>query len=135
MSLYVLVYLIDVLHSIGIGLGVVLVAAAPVLVFATMAKLENLHECKQYKRDGTRAYYAEQYEMAATIANKKSYILYAVMLCVWMLIPSKQTLVTMSGLYIGGQVIESVQKSAVYEKAYNLLLSELDEILDKADKK
>lgn len=60
------------------------------------------------------------------ILGKTSLILGSLIL----LLPSKQGLAMLGGVYVGSQVYESIDKSAITQKAIKVLNQELDGYLD-----
>lgn len=123
--LYFIVYLFDVYGPIlktVLGFAIFMFIGA----FAILAQLEEADEdtiaekIKEIK---------EQNEKLTTRANKAlSKGLFALIL--YILLPSKQGLAMLGGVYVGTEIYEGLNKSTLVEKSVKILNKELDNYLD-----
>lgn len=123
--LYFIVYLFDVYGPILktiLGFAIFMFIGA----FAILAQLEEADE-------GTPAEkikeIKEQNEKLTTRANKALMKgLFALIL--YILLPSKQGLAMLGGVYVGTEIYEGLNKSTLVEKSVKILNKELDNYLD-----
>lgn len=123
--LYFIVYLFDVYGPIlktVLGFAIFMFIGA----FAILAQLEEADEdaapekIKEIK---------EQNEKLTTRANKALMKgLFALIL--YILLPSKQGLAMLGGVYVGTEIYEGLNKSTLVEKSVKILNKELDNYLD-----
>lgn len=123
--LYFIVYLFDVYGPIlktVLGFAIFMFIGA----FAILAQLEEADEdaapekIKEIK---------EQNEKLTTRANKALMKgLFALVL--YILLPSKQGLAMLGGVYVGTEIYEGLNKSTLVEKSVKILNKELDNYLD-----
>ena len=123
--LYFIVYLFDVYGPIlktVLGFAIFMFIGA----FAILAQLEEADEdaapekIKEIK---------EQNEKLTTRANKAlTKGLFALIL--FILLPSKQGLAMLGGVYVGTEIYEGLNKSTLVEKSVKILNKELDNYLD-----
>ena len=123
--LYFIVYLFDVYGPILktiLGFAIFMFIGA----FAILAQLEEADEdaapekIKEIK---------EQNEKLTTRANKALMKgLFALVL--YILLPSKQGLAMLGGVYVGTEIYEGLNKSTLVEKSVKILNKELDNYLD-----
>lgn len=123
--LYFIVYLFDVYGPIlktVLGFAIFMFIGA----FAILAQLEEadegaaLEKIKEIK---------DQNEKLTTRANKALMKgLFALIL--YILLPSKQGLAMLGGVYVGTEIYEGLNKSTLVEKSVKILNKELDNYLD-----
>lgn len=123
--LYFIVYLFDVYGPIlktVLGFAIFMFVGA----FAILAQLEEADEdtpaekIKEIK---------DQNEKLTTRANKALMKgLFALIL--YILLPSKQGLAMLGGVYVGTEIYEGLNKSTLVEKSVKILNKELDNYLD-----
>ena len=123
--LYFIVYLFDVYGPIlktVLGFAIFMFIGA----FAILAQLEEANEdaapekIKEIK---------DQNEKLTTRANKALMKgLFALIL--YILLPSKQGLAMLGGVYVGTEIYEGLNKSTLVEKSVKILNKELDNYLD-----
>lgn len=123
--IYFIVYLFDVYGPILktiLGFAIFMFIGA----FAILAQLEEADEdtpaekIKEIK---------EQNEKLTTRANKAlTRGLFALIL--YILLPSKQGLAMLGGVYVGTEIYEGLNKSTLVEKSVKILNKELDNYLD-----
>lgn len=123
--LYFIVYLFDVYGPIlktVLGFAIFMFIGA----FAILAQLEEADEdtpaekIKEIK---------DQNEKLTTRANKAlTKGLFALVL--YILLPSKQGLAMLGGVYVGTEIYEGLNKSTLVEKSVKILNKELDNYLD-----
>ena len=127
--LYLIVYLFDFYGSFINTLLGLLIASTGCGVIAALFALFNF-DIKDY--EGKESYWLNLKNTYYTaikmlkILGKTSLILGSLIL----LLPSKQGLAMLGGVYIGSQVYESIDKSAITQKAIKVLNQELDGYLD-----
>lgn len=123
--LYFIVYLFDVYGPIlktALGFAIFMFIGA----FAILAQLEEADEdTAQEKIKEIK----EQNEKLTTRANKAlTKGLFALIL--YLLLPSKQGLAMLGGVYVGTEIYEGLNKSTLVEKSVKVLNKELDNYLD-----
>lgn len=69
-----------------------------------------------------------------TILNHKAFKCLWVVAILGLFMPSKQTMYTVLGLYIGSEVVSEASKSPLYDKAYKVLERSIDEYLKEEEK-
>nr|DAX35487.1 MAG TPA: hypothetical protein [Caudoviricetes sp.] len=127
--LYLIVYLFDFYGSFINTLLGLLITSTGCGVIAALFALFNFdnkdYEGKEsYWLNLKNAYYSAIKMLK--ILGKTSLILGSLIL----LLPSKQGLAMLGGVYVGSQVYESIDKSAITQKAIKVLNQELDGYLD-----
>lgn len=121
--IYSLLYLSDILSTLD-DLSGYLIFCCVFLIIRLISFLvvgEDLNQCLSI-------------ENAKYWLKKSGYAL-VFLLLTNVLIPQKQTLILISSMYIGENVITEVSKSPLYDKAYKLAEAKLDELLDSSTNK
>lgn len=115
--IYFLLYLSDILSTLDVLSGYLAFCCVFLIVgfIAFLAIGEDLNQCLSIEN--------------AKYWLKKSGYAFVFLLLTNVLIPQKQTLILISSLYIGENVITEVSKSPLYDKAYKLAEAKLDELL------
>lgn len=127
--LYFIVYLFDFYGSFINTLIGLLISSAGCAILAAFFALFNFDN-KDY--DGKESYWLNLKNVYYTsmkmlkIFSKVTLVLGLSIL----LLPSKQGLAMLGGVYIGSQVYDSLDKSAITQKAIKVLNQELDGYLD-----
>lgn len=123
--LYFIVYLFDVYGPI---LKTIL-GFAIFMFIGTFAILAQLEEADEGTAPEKIKEIKEQNEKLTTRANKAlSKGLFALIL--YILLPSKQGLAMLGGVYVGTEIYEGLNKSTLVEKSVKILNKELDNYLD-----
>ena len=127
--LYIIVYLFDVYGSLIntlLALFVVCIAFGGVTLMIAQSDAEH----KNY--EGSCEYFLqlkENYRSSMKIIKTLAKVALGLGLAV-LLLPSKQGLAMLGGVYVGSQVYDSLDKSVITQKAIKVLNQELDGYLD-----
>ena len=127
--LYLIVYLLDVYGSFVNTLNILTIIGIAATILAIFTSFLHL-DYKDY--EGTSAYsnqYRGYYELSIKLSKILGKIFFTLGI-VTLLLPSKQGLAMLGGVYVGSQVYDSLDKSAITQKAIKVLNQELDGYLD-----
>lgn len=127
--LYLIVYLFDVYGSFIKTLNIITIIGIAATLSAVFMSLLHL-DYKDY--EGTSMYsnqHKEYYRLSIKFSKVLGKIFFTLGI-VTLLLPSKQGLAMLGGVYVGSQVYDSLDKSAITQKAIKVLNQELDGYLD-----
>lgn len=120
--LYFIVYLFDVY-------GPILKTALGFAMFMFVGVIACLAQTKEPGEDTAEEKIKEENDRLIAKANKAlSKGLFALIL--YILLPSKQGLAMLGGVYVGTEIYEGLNKSTLVEKSVKILNKELDNYLD-----
>lgn len=117
--LYLILYLLDVVKTINNIVGVITFVLGGVLLLLNFF-------CRLDELTGDDA-------MTSSFGkwlNRKTYTFYAICTALFIALPSQKTIVLMSGVYVGNQVVERVEANPLVEKAIKLIERKLDDLAD-----
>jgi len=122
-SLILIVYLFEILGRFAVlAHTLFIVLAAGTIVTASLLLLTSDLINKTEK------------QRIKTILNHKAFKCLWVVAILGLFMPSKQTMYTALGLYIGSEVVSEAAKSPLYDKAHKVLERSIDEYLKEEEK-
>lgn len=132
--LYLIVYVYDVYDKLLFNLGAIKMGLCIVMIvtgcLASGLWLMN-HERIYYESESNLyKNYKVLYQQAERI-GKKSLKIFIALFIITAVLPTKQGLAMLGGVYVGEQVYNKVSQSELMDKAVKILNLELDNYLDK----
>ena len=128
--LYLFVYVYDVYDKLLYNLGVIKMGLFVALMVAGGAWI-IYHDDRNY--EGERDLY-NRYKNLHWLADrlgKKIFKIFVALFIITAVLPTKQGLAMLGGVYVGEQVYNKVSQSELMDKAVKILNLELDNYLDK----
>lgn len=127
--LYIIVYLFDVYGSL---INTLLALFVVCIAFGGVTLMTALPDAEYKNYEGSHEYFLQlkkNYRSSMKTIKTLAKVALGLGLAA-LLLPSKQGLAMLGGVYVGSQVYDSIDKSVITQKAIKVLNQELDGYLD-----
>lgn len=132
--LYLIVYLFDVYDKILFNLGTIKMGLCIVMIVTGCVAggvWIMMQERRYYRSESNLPENFKVIYQQAERIGKKTLKIFIALFIITAVLPTKQGLMMMGGVYVGKQVYDKVEQSELTEKAVKILNLELDNYLDK----
>ena len=132
--LYLIVYLFDVYDKILFNLGTLKMGLCIVMIVTGCVAggvWIMMQERRYYRSESNLPENFKVIYQQAERIGKKALKIFIALFIITAVLPTKQGLMVMGGVYVGKQVYDKVEQSELTEKAVKILNLELDNYLDK----
>lgn len=132
--LYLIVYLFDVYDKILFNLGTLKMGLCIVMIVTGCVAggvWIMMQEHRYYRSENNLPENLKVIYQQAERIGKKALKIFIALFIITAVLPTKQGLMVMGGVYVGKQVYDKVEQSELTEKAVKILNLELDNYLDK----